>query len=302
MPSTLNAWHFYFYYLTFGKNSLMNKRLFAVLLVSAISFGVFRSISYSNRNFAPVAHANGPGENTCAKSGCHSTFPLQENLEDRLSITIDNVEMDANFGYTPGQTYSVVFAIQNAKMRNGFSFTLLNTMGELAGALSTSSNDAQVTNGPNGKKYVGHTNSSGVSSWDFQWTAPSDSQVLTVYSIANLTNNDMDEIGDSVLTKTFSFTAMPDTSMTSIRSRDLEEEIQVISPLSENGVVFNIDINEVKSFNFTIYNAMGELIAERVHLLHTGKQQIKIPFESSKGIYFLQTSSGDKVSIHKFMN
>jgi hypothetical protein len=95
---------------------------------------------------------------------------------------------------------------------------------------------------------------------------------------------------------------MPDTSMTSIRSRDLEEEIQVISPLSENGVVFNIDINEVKSFNFTIYNAMGELIAERVHLLHTGKQQIRIPFESSKGIYFLQTSSGDKVSIHKFMN
>lgn len=282
----------------------MNKRLLAIILVSAISFGVFRSISYSNKNFAPVAHTNGPGENTCARSGCHSSFALQENMPARLSITVNGNEMDSNFEYTKGETYNMQFTIQNAKARNGFSLTILDPNGSLAGDLSTSSTDAQVSNGPGGKKYVGHTNSLGLSSWDFDWTAPTDSLELTVFSIANLTNNNNNTSGDSVLTKTFSFTAKADTTndTTSIRSRELTENIQVISDLSENGVVFNIEVDNAKPFTFNIYNALGQIIESKEYFLHSGKQQIKIPFTSEKGIYFLQSASQGKVSVERFLN
>ncbi len=284
----------------------MYKRLLAVVLVSTISLGVFRSISYSNRNFAPVANTNAPGENSCARSGCHSTFGLLENLEERLSVLVDGANMDANFEYSPGSTYNMQLSIQNPKARNGFSLTVLNQAGEMAGNLSTSSNDAQVNNGPAGKKYVGHTNSLGVSSWDFEWTAPSDSQVLTVFSIANLSNNNGFTDGDSVLTKTFTFTAMvdttSDTTATGIRSYVLSNSIQVISPLSVNGVVFNIDVLNANYFDFEIYNSIGQLMEKENFFLHGGKQQLSIPFVGEKGIYFLRVISEGKESIHRFVN
>ena len=283
----------------------MNKRLLAVLIVSALSFGVFRSISYSNRNFAPVAHTNAPGENSCARSGCHSTFGLIQTLPDRIQIDADGSNMDANFLYTPGETYSMTFTIANATARNGFSLTILDQAGQMAGTLSTSSNDAQVSNGPGGKRYVGHTNSLGVSSWDFEWTAPNDSMELTVFSIANLSNNNLSTNGDSVLSKSFTFTAdaaPQDTTGTGIINRTLTDDIRVITPLSNNGVVFNIDVKNARSFEFYIYNAMGQMIAQQDYFLHSGKQQISIPFDGAKGIFFLQTVSEGKTNSQRFIN
>lgn len=284
----------------------MNKRLLAVLIVSAFTFGVFRSISYSNRNFAPVAHTNAPGENSCARSGCHSSFSLVETLADRLQITANGSALDASFLYTPGETYTMTFTIANAKARNGFSLTILDEAGQMAGTLSTSSGDAQVSNGPGGKRYVGHTNSLGVSSWDFEWTAPSDSLELTVFSIANLSNNNLQTNGDSILTKSFSFTAVAtepqDTTGTNIFERVLAEDIQIISPLSNESVVFNIDVENARSFDFYIYDAMGQLIANQDYFLHSGKQQLNIPFEGAKGIYFLQAVSQGKTKTQRFIN
>ena len=276
----------------------MNKRLLAVLIASAFTFGIFRSISYSNGNYAPVAHTNAPGENSCASSGCHSSFSLVETLADRLQITANGSAMDANFLYTPGETYTMTFTIANAKARNGFSLTILDEAGQMAGTLSTSSGDAQVLNGPAGKRYVGHTNSSGVSSWDFEWTAPSVSLELTVFSIANLSNNNGETDGDSILTKSFSF----NSPGTNIFERVLAEDIQIISPLSNESVVFNIDVENARSFDFYVYDAMGQLIANQDYFLHSGKQQLNIPFEGAKGIYFLQAVSQGKTKTQRFIN
>lgn len=284
----------------------MNKRLLAVLVVSALTFGVFRSISYSNRNLAPVGRTNAPGELSCASSGCHSSaFGLIETLPDRLEITADGSSMDANFLYTPGETYMMTFSILNPRDRNGFSLTILDDAGQMAGSLATSSNDAQVLNGPGGKSYIGHTNSLGVSSWDFEWTAPSDSLELTVYGIANLSNNNLNTNGDSILTKSFTFTAdasPQDTTGTSILDRALTDDIQVITPLSNEAVVFNIDVKDARYFDFYVYDAMGQLVAKQNYFLHAGKQQLNIPFEGAKGIYFLQTVSEGKTDSQRFIN
>jgi hypothetical protein len=284
----------------------MNKRLLASTVITSLALFLFTSISYSNKNFAPVGNTNAPGENTCAKSGCHATFPVQGNMPARITITADGIEIDANFKYAKGTTYNMNFLINNAKARNGFSLTMLNSNGELVGTLATSSNDAQISNGVAGKKYVGHTNSLGVSSWDFQWTAPLDSQVVTVYSIANLANNNNATSGDSILTKSFSFTALADTTAdttgTAILSRTLTENIQVINAIENGGVAFNIDVNEVKYFNCEIMDLNGAIVFRKEYLLHTGQHHIAIPVLNNKGLYFLRISSGANSSTYKFIN
>ena len=280
----------------------MNKRLLAFTAITSLALFVFTSISYSNKNFAPVGNTNAPGENTCAKSGCHSSFSVQSNMPARITITADGVDMDANFQYTKGATYNMKFLINNAKARNGFSLTMLNPNGELVGTLATNSNDAQISNGAAGKKYVGHINSLGVSFWDFEWTAPTDSQVVTLYSIANLTNNNNATSGDSILTKSFTFTAKADTTATAIISRELTENIQVINAIENGGVAFNIDVNEVKYFNCEILDLNGSIVFNKKYLLHTGQHHISIPVLNNKGLYFLRISSGSNSSTYKFIN
>lgn len=279
----------------------MNKRLLSFSLISTLAFFVFMSTSYSNRNFAPAGRTNAPGENNCASSGCHSTFGLQENLQSRITITVDNVDMDENFTYTPGTTYDMKFLINMAKARNGFSLTILNENGDFVGDISTSSNDATVST-LNGKKYIGHTNSSGVTFWDFQWTAPADSQVLTVYSIANLADNNMSPNGDSILSKTFSFTSIPDTTQTGIFNAALTENVQIINTGNQNGANFNITVDEVKYFTCEVFDLSGRQVALEEYLLHTGKQNISIPMDTEKGLYFLKLSSKGRSSTYKFMN
>ena len=280
----------------------MNKRLLAFTVVFTLALFIFTSVSYSNKNFAPVAHTNAPGENSCAKSGCHSTFGLQQNLQDRITINIDQTEMDANFEYSPGTTYSLQFIINQAKTRNGFSLTMLDENGQMAGTLINTSNDAQVSNGPNGKTYVGHTNSLGLSSWEFQWTAPTDSQVITFYSIANLANINDNTNGDSIITKSFSFTAMADTSSTTLLSRNLSESVKVINNLDAEGVSFYIDVNEVKYFNCEIIDLNGAVVFNKEYLLHTGNHLVQIPILDHKGLYFLRLSSDGASSTYKFVN
>lgn len=286
----------------------MNKRLLSFTIISSLALFVFTSISYSNRNFAPVGNTTAPGENTCAKAGCHATFGTQTNMSDRISISIDGVEMDANFEYTRGASYNMNLTINNARDRNGFSLTILNSSDELVGTLATSSNDAQVTNGANGKRYVGHTNSLGVSTWDFEWTAPADSQSVTLYSIVNISNNNNNTSGDSILTKSIAFTALADTTTTdtttatSILSRSLTEQIQVINALGQEGVAFNIDVNEVKYFNCEIIDLNGTIVFTDKYFLHKGKHQIFIPVLNKKGLFFLRVSSGQNSSSFKFVN
>ena len=279
----------------------MNKRLLSFSIISALALFVFTSISYSNKNFAPTGRTNAPGESSCAASGCHNSFSLQENLASRITITVDGVDMDNSFKYIPGTTYDMKFLINDAKARNGFSLTILNASGQFVGDLVTSSTDAQV-NTSFGKKYVGHTNSSGVTFWNFQWIAPVDSQVLSLYSVANLTNNNNATSGDSILTKSFEFTALRDSVQSGILNTSLTEKVEMINTGNQHGAVFNITVDEVKYFTCEVFDLNGKLVANEEYLLHSGKQNLSVPFTGDKGIYFLKLSSKGKSSTFKFMN
>lgn len=306
MPSR-DTWHFCFIILSFAKINKMNKRLLAFSVISVLALFVFMKFSYSNKNFAPVGNTNAPNETSCARSGCHNSFALQQNMMDRISITANGTEVDANFTYTPNTNYSMVFSILQPRSRNGFSLTVLNENNEYTGTLAASgAPNAQLNNGSganSSRKYVGHTNSSGVSTWNFTWTAPSDSQVVSFYGIANLTNSNDNDNGDSILTvvRTFTMEAQADTS-TGIQSKDLQEELRIINnPSNNNSVQFSMDVVSPKLFSFEVFNLNGQLILSESKFLHSGTQSLNLALVSSPGIHLLKVSSENKFASYKLI-
>lgn len=274
----------------------MKKYLFSSILIFTLVSFVFINHSYSNRNFAPTGRTNAPGEQTCA-NGCHSSFALQENMQDRISITVQGNELDASFEYVPGTTYDMNLSIVNPKDRNGFSLTTLDASDNFSGTLSTSSNNAQVTTG-GARSYVGHTNSLGVSSWDFQWTAPSDSQQITVYSVANLSNNNNATNGDSILAKTVTFTAQANPGSA---IKELEENVLVYNTPNQSNIRFDIEVVQPKTFHFELLNLAGQQVWYQQSVLHGGYHQISVPVGYSKGIYLLRIAEKNKAKIVKVM-
>ncbi|MEZ4979850.1 MAG: choice-of-anchor V domain-containing protein [Chitinophagales bacterium] len=285
----------------------MNKRLLSFFFVSVIVFIVFMSVSYSNKNSAPVGNTNAPNESSCASGSCHSSFALQQNLMDRISITANGIEVDANFTYSPNTSYAMVFSILQPRSRNGFSLTVLNENNQYTGTLAaTGAPNAELKNGSGAnstRKYVGHTNSSGVSTWNFTWTAPSDSQQISFYGIANLSNNNNNTNGDSILTvvRTFTMEDTGDTS-TSISNRELQDELRIVNnPLSKQHIQFSVDVLSPKLFQFEVFNLNGQLIYSEEKFLHSGIQNINLPISSTTGIHIFKVSSENKFASYKLI-
>jgi hypothetical protein len=290
----------------------MNKRLLSFTIIAIFAFFIFRGVSYSNKNFAPVGNTNAPNETSCARSGCHSSFSLQQNMMDRISITANGVEVDANFTYTANTTYNMRYEILQPKSRNGFSLTVLNASNQFVGTLAApGAPNAQLSNGSganSSRKYVGHTNTSAVSVWDFTWTAPSDSQVISFYATSNLSNNNDNTNGDSILAIIRTFTmesssdTIVDTTGTAIFSRNLIEELTIINnPTEKQNLQFSLEVVDVKSFSFELYDLNGKQMIKDERVLHTGKQIISIPVEVSNGLYILKVSSQGRSASYKVL-
>lgn len=275
----------------------MNKRLLSFLFVFAVAFIAFMQISYSNKNFAPTGRTNAPGESNCTQ-GCHSSYALQTTMGDRITITADGTTMDDNFTYTKGQTYAMNISISNAPTRNGFSLTLLNESNTFVGNLSTSDINADTIIAGNGREYVGHTNSLGVNSWSFSWTAPSDSQVITLYNVVNLTNNNNGTNGDSILTKQITFTAEPSTP-SAIRDVALTDIVTLINPALNNNIDFTIDVKEASNYQAQLFDLSGAKVFDKNYFMHNGLSHVVEPVSVTSGLYILKLKTGNKFSSYK---
>ena len=77
------------------------KNFISVVALAAI---LFLSMSSNYENPTGKAGVNGsPGEQTCAKSGCHDSYALNSGTG---SVTLAFPDMPGNV-YVPGQTYTV---------------------------------------------------------------------------------------------------------------------------------------------------------------------------------------------------
>jgi uncharacterized protein (TIGR03437 family) len=169
----------------------------------------------ANRNAAPVAHAGAPGEQTCAMSGCHTTYSLNSGP---AQLTLDGFP---DGGYVIHTAYDFTVTLsQGQNGVNGFQLTALDSTGHQAGTLSVV--DANMTQlqistvVSETRQYITHTNNGAKqSSWKVHWVAPGTGVgTVTFYVAATTTNDNGKATGDYVYTISRPLTAAPITPPT----------------------------------------------------------------------------------------
>jgi hypothetical protein len=166
--------------------------------------------SYSFR--PPTGRTQDPVNNsTCAASGCHDSwapFAL-----DRAIITIGthsgNQQPLNGFQFTPGTQYLINFTIIGTANRYGFQISALRGNANAGTFASINSNTFVQTQ--NGIAYIGHQSaSSSVSSWSFNWTAPSTgSGNIVFYTAVNKAYSPSGDANDSIFHRTYIITPAP---------------------------------------------------------------------------------------------
>lgn len=124
------------------------------------------------------ARPDGISGHSGAVSTCQSCHQGIANVVQNGSTSTLSSDIPAE-GYTPGAVYNMALTIHSKKSKVGFNFRAQNSSGDLAGALSNVSSNAQITNSSTFGAIVGelthninNTISGGKKVVTFQWTAP----------------------------------------------------------------------------------------------------------------------------------
>ncbi|MFT5824041.1 MAG: hypothetical protein ACI8ZM_005307 [Crocinitomix sp.] len=135
----------------------------------------------------PIGKTGAPGEGNC--TDCHSGSV--QSADGIVFFTLSGGP-----GYMPGSTYPVTVSTI-AGTKNGFEMTILDADNNFQGSFTAGENSNVET--ALGTEYIRHTNSEGILSWTFDWTAPDDDAgELTAYYAVNISNNNGVANGDEV--------------------------------------------------------------------------------------------------------
>jgi hypothetical protein len=138
----------------------------------------------------PAARTGAPGEITC--TGCHSGSVLSATGTVNFDFNVGSTAAD----YMPGQTYPMQISIANGN-KNGFQLTILNGNNQKAGDFVNGQNTSTTLSG--GRQYIRHSASNNITSFDFQWTAPSTNMGdLRAYYTFAKTNANGTNSGDQI--------------------------------------------------------------------------------------------------------
>ena len=163
----------------------------------------------TNSSSAPTNRTGSPGDNGSTCQGCHSTFGLNSGNGSVNAVISQNGNVVMS--YMPNATYDVEVSVAPLATRYGFSMTVeaadASHHGTWTAGANTSIKGTQ-------SEYIGHVSASSsnpVSTWTFQWTAPSsDVGELTFYVVGNEANGSGTS-GDRIYTN--SITLMPEVVM-----------------------------------------------------------------------------------------
>lgn len=250
-----------------------------LLTFSAISiFLIFLSF-----NDGPYPENTGaPGEMTCFRSGCHIGSASGNN---DVFISLN----DSLFFYQQGTTYSLSLGFLNNTVESGFQIVALDDNYNNIGTWNTNSLPIyKVISGfsfPN-RKYLEHTlQGTTQNQWTVDWTAPTNyNSDITFYASFLSTNNDNDNIGDTLYTKIF--VIGHDPLMNSPQDR-LKENYKITARNKE--ILINYRSDEMLSL--AIYNISGRLIySERV-----GSGSTSYTVENS-GLYLVKLMNEENVT------
>jgi hypothetical protein len=159
-------------------------------LIYTLVFGAFAFWVWTfNASGPPAGHTGSPGDNGNSCRNCHS---VTNNFNPSVTLT-HNVP---NTGYVPGTTYQFTLNVQSSSNKHGFQITAENSSGQKAGTFASTDNNTQTV-GSN--QYIEHTFAgTSQTSWNFNWTAPSQGTGdVTFYIAVNATNANNATTGDT---------------------------------------------------------------------------------------------------------
>ncbi len=271
--------------------------------VAALALVLLFSEGRTNDNQPPPGNSNDPPSNgSCAKSGCHSDNPVQNNSQV-IALTIGpdaaNQSPLSSFTYVPGTTYTMVFDIVSSSGGSfGFQMIGLDNNNAQAGSFTVTdaSNTSLLTLGSSGKSYVGHKNASTTKTWTFNWTAPSSNVGdISFYAIVNVANGNGNRTGDIIHTATLVLS--PESSTGLANSNNLPIGL---NPNPASGIV-NLNF-EGKGEGETVVS-LTEISGKKVAELYrasseTGQRNIavELPAGLAHGIYIVGVKDGNRVA------
>lgn len=239
----------------------------------------------------PTGKTGAPGEGTC--TDCHSGSVLDG--DGIVTFGFDGADSE----YVPGQVYNLSISSALANGKNGFQLTILNSSNLKAGNFQAGTHSATTLVG--GKQYIRQSTSTGVSSWQFQWTAPATEMGdLTAYYAYNKTNGSSTTAGDVV------YVSMSSILSSFVSVHDIDEDpykISTIFDASSRLLHINYNLKANKKVVVNVQSLNGQLIqSTTIGIQEPGNYHKQLSVNPlSSGIYIVSVFVDNQVFSSKLL-
>ena len=281
----------------------MNYKKTLILTAAVVMPVLFGQFTYKKSAGAHPGSTGAPGDNTCAKSGCHTGSAVVYN-----DTTVNHlIYSQADSTYLPGQTYTITVRTTNpGKQRFGFEFQAITDATSLeAGTVVITDliRTHEVTHmvGSDFRTSATHNTvstpelSPGFNEWTFDWTAPaSNVGDIVFYYATNSTNNNNASTGDRIFNNTFRIRISPLFSINEIID---VENTNVFYDNETNQIVLNYFLKVDKKININVFDSFGrEVFKQKNKSKNAGQQKDELSLKStvSAGVYYVNISIDNK--------
>ena len=257
-------------------------KLFALM----VFFVVLQSRSTGPAGTASLQVAGDPGNETCARNGCHVSGAFSPTMSIQLLDGTDAVTQ-----YVPGRAYTLqvkITAGTGTPARYGFQAVALNGDDNQAGAWTNVPTGYQAVTLSN-RDYVEHSTPHSDNTFEVEWTAPAQGAGdVTFYSAGIASNNNGGTSGDGMANNTL--TVQED--MTSNVSARRDDKVATLS-IAPNPVfeTLQLHINSTVGgdFNIRIMDATGKVaVLAPISVLSGGQVTNIAAGHLPPGLYIVQ--------------
>ena len=275
-----------------------------IILVFIFGLSVlFVQFTYKKSAGAHPGSTGAPGDNTCAKAGCHTGAAVVYN--DTAVNKLIFSEPDSS--YLPGQTYTITIKTFNpTKQRFGFEFQAITDATSLeAGTVVITDlvRTHEVTHmvGSDFRTSVTHNTvgtpelSPGYNEWTFDWTAPATNVGdIVFYYATNSTNNNNAVTGDRIFNNTFRLKISP---MFYINELVDVSATTVYYNSESNFIALNYNLKKENKVSVRVYDSFGREVFKQNSVSKTaGEQNDELSFKNrpKAGVYYVNILIGNK--------
>lgn len=279
------------------------KKIYSLFFLAGLALISF-SFAAEDNDDGRAGHTGSPGEQTCAKSGCHAGSAVN-GPNGSVSISAPDL---VNGQYVPGQQYTINVTVSNpGRDLFGLGFEALQSSGANAGILSpgVGTHILNATVQGNSRASITHLQNGGASqdqhTFTFTWTAPSTNiGNVTFYVAGNAANGNGSTSGDLIYTAS---QVVPPSTTSSVE--DIMNTVNVNAYPNPVVDVLRVDfsIQKAGQLQVVMFDAMGRKVKEWINeSIRQGEySRVFDMTEFSKGQYIMHWSVDGEVYTTEFI-